>query len=412
MNLSRHNALIGLVVLAILPLPVSTASAQIAVQGKTVHTMTGPPIRDGVVVMRAGKITAIGTADTIRVPAGFKVLKANVVTPGLIDAHSTVGLSGIYNVDHDQDQLERSEPIQPELRALDAFNAQESLLDWVRSFGVTTVHTGHAPGELISGQTIIAKTLATTVERAVLHPSRSVAATLSSGARKSGTSSPGTRGKMIAMLRTQFIKAREYQAARQEGAAEKESPPPRDLRLETLASVLSGETPLLVTAHRAQDIAGALRLAAEFKFTLWLDGAAEAYLLIDQIKTAGVPVILHPTMARPSGDRENLSFETAAKLVEAGIPVAMQSGYEPYVPKTRVVLFEAAMAAANGLSRRQALAAITSDAAAILGVDDRVGSLEVGKDGDLALFDGDPFEYTTHCIGTVIEGRVVSRQRR
>ena len=413
MKVNRNAVIIGMALLFSALTSKSPVDAQIAVRGKTVYTMAGPPIRDGVVVIQGGLITAIGTADTIRIPDGYKVLRANIVTPGLVDAHSTVGLSGIYNVDHDQDQLEHSDPIQPELRALDAFNSQESLIDWIRSFGVTTVHTGHAPGELISGQTIIAKTAATTVERAVMHRSRAVAATLSSRARKTGTSSPGTRGKMISMLRTQFIKAREYQEARDAIAIVGDmDPPARDLRLEALADVLSRKTPLMVTAHRAQDIAGALRLADEFDINLWLDGAAEAYLLVDELKAAGVPVLIHPTMARPSGDLENLSFETAAILVKAGIPVAMQSGYEPYVPKTRVVLFEAAMAAANGLSKDQALAAITREAAKILGVDNRIGSLEVGKDGDVALFDGDPFEYTTHCVGTVIEGRIVSSEKR
>jgi imidazolonepropionase-like amidohydrolase len=215
------------------------------------------------------------------------------------------------------------------------------------------------------------------------------------------------------MLRTQFIKAREYQEARDATAIVGDmDPPARDLRLEALADVLSRKTPLMVTAHRAQDSAGALRLADELDINVWLDGAAEAYLLVDELKAAGVPVLIHPTMARPSGDLENLSFETAAILVKAGIPVAMQSGYEAYVPKTRVVLFEAAMAAANGLSKDQALAAITREAAKILGVDNRIGSLEVGKDGDVALFDGDPFEYTTHCVGTVIEGRIVSSEKR
>ena len=413
MRMNRDLISIGLALLFAVLFSNSPVDAQIAVRGKRVYTMAGPAIKDGVVLIRDGRITAIGTADTILIPDGYKVLKAKIVTPGLIDAHSTVGLSGIYNVDHDQDQLEHSDPIQPELRALDAFNAQESLLDWVRSFGVTTVHTGHAPGELISGQTIIAKTSATTVNRAVMHRRRTVAATLSSKARKSGTSSPGTRGKMISMLRTQFIKAQEYQKALDTSElVDDKDPPPRDLRLEALADVLSRKTPLMVTAQRAQDIAGALRLADEFKITVWLDGAAEAYLLVDEIKAAGVPVIIHPTMARPRGDLENLSFETAATLVEAGIPVAMQSGYESYVPKTRVVLFEAAMAAANGLTKEQALAAITREAAKILGVYDRIGSLEVGKDGDVALFDGDPFEYTTHCVGTVIEGRVVSSVKR
>src|SRR5207237_6083463 len=116
-------------------------------------TMAGTPIDDGMVVIQDGKITAIGQANQIAVPQGFRVLEAKVVTPGLIDAHSTVGFSGILNHPHDQDQLERSAPIQPELRAIDAYNAGEDLIEWIRSFGVTTVHAGHAPGELMSGQT-------------------------------------------------------------------------------------------------------------------------------------------------------------------------------------------------------------------------------------------------------------------
>jgi imidazolonepropionase-like amidohydrolase len=135
-----------------------SAVAQVAVLGKKVHTMAGPPIEDGAVLVRDGKIAMVGKADAVRIPDGFRVLRAEVVTPGLIDAHSTVGLSGIFNHPHDQDQLERSAPIQPELRAIDGYNAREKLVEWVRGFGITTVHTGHAPGELISGQTAIVKT--------------------------------------------------------------------------------------------------------------------------------------------------------------------------------------------------------------------------------------------------------------
>ncbi len=184
------------------------------------------------------------------------------------------------------------------------------------------------------------------------------------------------------------------------------------MRLETLGEVLKKERPLIITADRAQDIASALRLAKEFDIALWLDGACESYQLLDEIKAAGVPVISHPPMQRAFGERENLSMETAARLVHAGIPVALQSGYEAYVPKTRCVLFEAGVAAANGLTFDEALRTITIDAAKILGIDARVGSLEIGKDGDLALYDGDPFEYTTHCLGTVIEGQVVSEIKR
>ncbi len=354
--------------------------AQVVVRAKKVHTMAGPPIEDGMVIVRDGKISAVGKAADLKVPDGFRVLEAEVVTPGLVDAHSTVGLSGYYNQDHDRDQIERSSSMQPELRALDAYNAQERLVAWVRSFGVTTIHTGHAPGELISGQTMVVKTRGKTVDDAVIVRRASVAATLGPQATKPDDKSPGTRGKMMALLRAQFIKAQEVVRAREkaeeasapgkdseDAEGDKKEPPARDLGLEVLADVLAGKTPLLVTAHRVQDIANALRLAKEFGFRLILDGAAEAYLLTDRIKAAGVPVIVHPTMARASRELENMTFENAARLHEAGIPIALQSGYESYVPKTRVVLFEAGLAAANGLGFENALASITIDAARILG---------------------------------------------
>jgi imidazolonepropionase-like amidohydrolase len=391
-----------------------TASAQVAVRGKMIHTMSGASIEDGIVVIQDGKISAIGRADQITVPKGFKTLEANVITPGLIDAHSTVGFSGILNYKHDQDQLEHSAPIQPELRAIDAYNAGDYLIEWIRGFGVTTIHTGHAPGELISGQTLIAKTTGKTVADAVIVESMAVAATLATSAHKQGDKSPGTRGKSVAMLREQLIKTREYQEKKRRAAkVDAEGDPlPRDLRLEVLARVLDREQPLLITADRARDISSALRLAKEFDIDIWLDGACESYLLVDDIKAAEVPVIIHPTMQRAFRERENLSFETASKLVAAGIPVALQSGYESYVPKTRIVLFEAALAAANGLTFDQALRTITIDAATILGIDKSVGSLEIGKDGDVALYDGDPFEYTTHCTGCIINGRVVADTSR
>ena len=391
------------------------ATAQVAVRGDVVHTMvpgadgTGI-IRDGVVVVTDGKIAAIGPAATTSVPDGYEVLSAAVVTPGLVDARGILGISGLFNTDHDQDQLERSAPVQPHLRALDAYNPHDELIAYARSFGVTTAHTGHAPGELVSGQTIIVKLAGNTVDEAVVDPAAAVVATLAQSAQKSEGKSPGTRGKMVAMLRASLIEAREY-AAKHAAAGEDEKPP-RDLEHEAFAAVLAGEMPLIVTANGAQDIASALRLQREFGFDLWLDSCAEAYVLLDEIREAGVPVLLHPTMIRFVGDARNGSFETASKLAEAGIPFAIQSGFESYVPKTRIVLFEAALAAAHGLGFDGALRSITIDAATILGVADRVGSLEVGKDGDLALYDGDPLEYTTHCTGVVIEGEVVERGAR
>ncbi|MCH7632132.1 MAG: amidohydrolase family protein [Planctomycetes bacterium] len=402
-TLRYARSLAGLLILV----AAQPAFAQVAVRGDVIHTMAGPPIRNGVVVIQDGKIIAVGPADTVTIPSGFRVLQAKVVTPGLIDAHSTVGLSGILNQKQDQDQLERSAPIQPELRAIDAYNAHDKLITWVRNFGITTLHTGHAPGELISGQTCIVKTTGNTIEAAVVVETAMIAATLSERARKTEKGkSPGTRGKMMALLRAKFIKAREYK--KKLATAKEDKKPARDLALEALVRVLDGELPILITAHRAQDIASALRFAEEFGLRLILDGAAEGYMLTDRIKAAGVPVIVHPPMVRAYGEMKNMTFENAARLHAAGIEIAMQSGYESYVPKTRVVLFEAAQTAANGLTFEQALATITSGAAKILGIDDRVGTLEVGKDGDVALYDGDPFEYTSHCVGVIINGEVVS----
>jgi len=387
-----------------------TAAAQdVAVRGSVVHTVEGPSIEDGVVLVQGGKIVAVGRAADVTVPAGVRILTAAVVTPGLVDAHSVVGLSGWLNVAHDQEQVEHSEPLQPELRAIDAYDPREPLVEWLRGFGVTTVHTGHAPGAVIAGQTLIAKTVGDTVDEAVRVPYAMLAVALGPAAERA-EGGPGTRAKVVSLLRAELIQAREYKEKL--ARATEAEPVERSLRLEALQPVLAREVPLLVTAQRAGDILAALRVAQEFELKLVLDGGAEAYLVMDQLKAAAVPVIVHPTMQRATEETENLSFETAATLSNAGILAALQSGYETYVPKTRVVLFEAALAAANGLGFERALRTITLDAARILGVDQSVGSLSVGKDGDLALYDGDPFETTSHCVGVVIDGVVVSTDSR
>lgn len=428
------------------------ADAPIAIRGETIYTMAGEPITDGIIIIRDGKIDRVGKATDIRITDDIRMYRAKVVTPGLIDAHATIGLTGYLNQRQDQDILERSEAIQPELRAFDAYNPRERLVEWARSFGITTIHTGHAPGEVISGQTMIVKLAGTTVEKDSIRDEAMIACTLGDWATHGDKKVPGTRSKAVAILRSELIKAQAYvrkikeaEEAEAKAAAEEKKgaearngepdsaddgdtsdgesdakkqkkgtqKPDRNLRSEALGRVIHREIPLLVTAHRASDISVALRLAREFDIDIVLDGAAEAHLLIDEIKAAGVPVIIHPSMIRSHrGPTENASFETAAKLVHAGIPVAMQSGYESYVPKTRIVLFESAIAAANGLTFEESLATCTIDAAKILKIADRVGSIEVGKDADIAMYDGDPFEYTTHCTVVVINGEVVSEDTR
>lgn len=388
------------------------APLPLAILAETIHTAAGAPIHDGLVLVgRDGKLAYVGPAKDVAYTADHRVVRAKVVTPGLIDARATVGLSGLLNQPHDQDMLERSAAVQPELRALDAYNAQDPLVAWVRGFGVTTVNTGHAPGTLVSGQTMIVKTYGRETEADVINPAAMTAVSLGNAALNRGEGSaagapksPGTRAKAVAMLRAELIKAQEY--AKKREAKDESKRPARDLKLETFLRALDGTQPLLIHADKQLDILAALRLAKEFNIKIVLDGAADAHLVLDQIKASGFPVILHPTMARANEDAENLAMDTAAKLRAAGIPFALQSGYESYVPKTRVVLFEAAVAAGKGLGFDGALASVTIDAAKILGLADRTGSLEKGKDADLALYDGDPFEYTSHCIGTVIDGKL------
>ena len=400
--------------LLLLAASLATATAQTAIVGDTVYTLNGAPLKNGVVLVRDGKIEAVGPAATTKIPDGYKILKAAVVTPGLIDGHATVGLSGMLNQPQDQDMLERSAAMQPELRAIDAYNARDPLVAYVRSFGITTVNTGHSPGALNSGQTMIVKTFGRTADEDVINPAAMTCATFGRDGLVAAVpggqgaapayKSPGTRAKAVSLLRSELIKAQEY--GRKREAKDETKRPGRDLHLETLLRALDGTQPLLVNANRQQDILDALRVAAEFKLKIILDGCADAPLVLPEIKASGFPVILHPTMKRSNEDSENLSMETAAKLKAAGIPFTLQSGYESYVPKTRLVLFEAAIAAANGLGFDAALASVTIDAAKILGIDARTGSLAVGKDADLALYDGDPFEYTTHCTGTLVGGQV------
>ena len=385
----------------------TTAFAQdVAVRGDQVWTM-GPQgvITDGVVVIEDGRITAVGPAATTAVPEGTRVLTAPVVTPGLIDAHGTVGLTGYLNQSDDQDQLDDASPIQPHLRAMDAYNPNDRLVRWVRELGTTTVHTGHGPGALISGQTMIVKTSGNTVDEALVEDGNMIVGNLGSWSLDRSGSAPGTRARQMAMLRQALTRASEGVASEDEGGS-------RNLVHEAFESVIAGDTPLLLTAHRAQDIMSALRLAEEFDIELVLDGAAEAHMVLDAVVESGVTVIVHPTMARQEGELQNATFELARILIDAGVPVAMQSGYEAYVPKTRVVLWEAGFAAANGLTPTEALGTITIGAANAIGAEDRIGSLEVGKDGDVAMFNGDPLEYTTHVTGVVIEGEVVSEAAR
>jgi len=390
------------IILSIFLLSATAVKAQLAIKAETIYTVSGSPIRNGVVLIKNGKIENVGTG--LAIPAGYKIYETKVLTPGLVDARTLVGISGALNISTDQDQLDKTSPIQPALRAIDAYNPDETLVKVVRDYGITTIHTGHGIGALVSGQTMIAKTKKGTVETVTIQPLCMLAMTL--GPSVSGNfSSPGTKAKQMAMIRTELLKAQAYQKKQADKDSSKQMA--ADLNMDVLVKLLKGDIKALITANSSTDIMNAIRLAKEFNLKLVIDGAAEAYRLIPEIKLAKAEIVLHATMARNAGDMVNMNRETAAILTSQGIPVSIESGYEGYVPKTRIILFEAGQAMVHGLSFDDALKTITLNPAKLLGIENRVGSIEKGKDADLVLFNGDPFEYLTKVCVVIIDGEVV-----
>ena len=405
----------------LLCLPASVSAQKIAIEAETLHTM-GPAgaITNGVVLIENGKIIAVGPAAQVKPPAGYARLRAKIATPGLIDAKTSVGLSGIYNVPADQDQDEDTDPNTADVRALDSFNPREPLLAFVRSYGVTTLQATPGRKNPIAGQAGIFKTAGDTAEAMAMRPISAVVFNL--GEQPKATygaqgKAPSTRMGTAALIRKALADAQKYLAKCQEWESkdkkDNSGQPSRDLKLEALGRALRGEVPAIFAAHREDDIATAIRIAQEFKLKLILSQATEGYLAREIIHRAGVPVLAGPALQRIDGpETVNASLENAALLAEVGIPIAFSSGFEDYGPKNRVILFEAAVAAANGLGAERALRAATIDAAKILGIADRVGSLEAGKDADVVLFDGDPFEYTAHVEAVLVTGQMTYARKR
>lgn len=349
----------------------------------------------GVVVVKDGKIVRVHRGDYA--VKNVTTYKAKHVTPGLIDPFCSAGLSGAWNVPADQDQDEPSDPNQSDLRALDGFNPREPLLDFLQMNGITVVHA--TPGRVnpIAGRGGVFRTDGVVTESAAVVPVSSLVVNL--GESSKGRT-PTSRMGVAALVRKAFADAQAYAANK---------PAAKNAKHEALIPALEGKVPVYFAAHRKDDIQTALRIAAEFKLKPVIALGTEGYRMADELKKAGVPVVVHPTMQRAGSSIETLNSFTgnAAALDAVGVPVTICSGFEGYVPKTRVLRHEAAMAVAAGMDKNRALRAVTIDAAKLLGIEKEYGSIEVGKVADLVLYDGDPFEHATHVTHTVMRGKVV-----
>jgi imidazolonepropionase-like amidohydrolase len=378
-----------------------------AIMAGRIHTVGKGTIEDGVILVEDGKIKQVGLRTAFKLPADAPVLTAAVVTPGLIDTDTCVGTSGILNLPKaDLDQDEMSDPNQADCRVLDSFNPNEALLEFVREQGVTVVHVMPGRANVIAGQTGVFRAIGSTAEKMAIKFPAGILVNLGEVPKTTYAGKlPGTRMGTANLVRTVFTSAQAH--ARKRAGAEDKRPAP-NLKLEALEPALKGEIPVIFSAHRADDLLTALRLADELKLKAVLALGTEGYLIADQLLAAKVPVVVHPTMQRASTmETFNAFLGNAAFLADHKIPITIGTSFEGYVPKQRVLRYEAAMAAVSGLGFDRALKAITLDAAKLLGIDDRFGSIEIGKLADLVLYDGDPFEHSTHVTFTVIDGRVV-----
>jgi imidazolonepropionase-like amidohydrolase len=366
-----------------------------------VHTANGEAIADGAIVVKDGVIQDVGPAAALKRPLGATTILTAEVTPGLIDAFCVAGLAGGWNIPADQDQDETSDPNQADLRVLDGFNPTEGLVEFVRANGVTVIHTTPGRANPIAGQTGIFRTDGRTAEGAAIRPVAGILINLGEVPKEANKAKgPGSRMAVAGLVRKAFADAQSY-------AAKKDAP--KNAKSAALVQALDGTVPVYFAAHRMDDIATALRIAAEFKLKPVIALGTEAYRMADELKKAGVPVVVHPTMQRAASSMETLHGFTgnAAVLAGKGVPLAIGTAYEGYVPKTRVLRHEASAAAANGLGHERALKAVTIDAAKLLGIDAKYGSIEKGKVADLVLYDGDPFETRTQVTHTIMSGRVV-----
>ena len=415
----------SLLLTAALAVTSSLGAQNVALVAEHLYTMdTGPQGGPGMVLIRDGKIEDVRQGANLQPPQGFQVIRGAYITPGLIDADTTTGVSGAYNIPADQDQDESTDPNTADVNVRDSLNPEDLLYQYVNTYGVTTLQVAPGPTNPIAGRAGIFKTAGPqspfrTVDQLIVRLNSAVVFNLGEMPKETygkAHKAPVTRMKTAEMIRDALTQAKAYQAKWDQWKKDGSDPskqPAIEPKTAALADVVSGKTPAIFNAYRADDIDTAIRLGTEFHLKYMLASVAEGYLIREKIKQAGVPCLVGAVMQPfESLETSNATYENAALLQQAGIPIAIMTGYEAYVPKSRVLLFEAAVAAANGLGMESALRAITISPAKMLGIDDRVGSLSKGKDADAVVFDGDPFEYTSHVQQVLVQGAVTYNRPR
>jgi imidazolonepropionase-like amidohydrolase len=376
----------------------------LAIKDATLLTVTQGVIEHGTLLMEEGKITALG--HNIAIPSAAQVIDAagGYVCPGFVDAHTALGLKEDSTRWEGADNNEITNPVVPHMRALDGFNPHDEALPTAREGGVTTTLVSPGTLNVLGGIAAVFKTNKSDTADAMFVKEFAVKVALGQDVKSQWGNEkkmPSTRMGTAAMLRDALQAARNYMK-KQENA---EKAPDFDLKQETLARVLRGELPLLVHAHRADDIYTALRIAAEFAVTMILTTGTEAHKLAKELAARKVPVIVGPlAQARMKVDTAGRTIITPRVLAEHGVKVALTTDH-PSTP-SYMLPFSAGLAIRGGMDPEEALKAITINAAEIIGMADRVGSLTVGKDADVLILDGHPLRLRSRIQTTIINGKI------
>ncbi|MDG5471476.1 amidohydrolase [Jeotgalibacillus sp. ET6] len=364
---------------------------------------TGKQVKNIKILIEDGKFSKIG--QDIEIPEGCEVIDAGgkYFTPGLIDVHTHLGVHEEGVGKEGQDFNETSRAATPQVRAIDGINPLEKGFSDARKAGVTTVQVMPGSANVMGGEMVVLKTAGTIIDEMVIkNPSGLKAAMGENPKRFHGDKGimPTTRMGVAAILREKFIEAQNYSAKRKEGKAD------RNLELENIVKVLDKEIPLRVHAHRADDIVTILRLKNEFQFNLTIEHCTEGHKIAPFIAKHDVRVSVGPTMSpRSKIELADKGWNTLTALAEENIPFSITTDHP--VIAIEHLMTSTILAVKNGLTEEQALCAITLDAAKHLGIDDRTGSVEVGKDADFVLWSGDPFDLRNKVEQTYIYGERV-----
>lgn len=370
-----------------------------------VITMAGTEYSHGDVLIESGKIKAVG--EGVEAPPNAEQIDCTgkTVVPGLIDAHCHIGLSEDGNMYEGEDNNEAVNPVTPSLRSVDGINPEDMAIRDARLGGVTTVCVSPGNLNVYGGMMSVIKTCGIRVDDMVLKEEAAIKAALGEGPKTNYAPlkvMPMTRMGIAALMRENLLKAREYMKKQASGSRS-----PMDFTCEALAKILRRELPLAVHANRMDDIYTALRIAKEFDFKLVLVQASEAYRMTEAIKAANVPVILGAALTgRPSIETAGMSHRAPVYLAEAGIDFCISTDAPP-VP-VPFLAASAGCAVREGLSPEAALRAITITPAKVLGIAERVGSLEPGKDADIVVYDGKVFDLTTKTSLVMINGKIIT----